>query len=160
MSIQRPDQTFHNTETLQQSSRLTLGAVMFLMAWLGVAGMLSIANSSGLVERTAETAAWMWRLLPLFIVVAVVVLRCVQASAGGSGAALRQLMDDELRQQSLNRASRDALIAVVAAQPMLLMALRYFGVEASATAAGSLMAASTAGLGIINLLISLLARDR
>lgn len=139
------------SESLVSYSHRSLWLALAFIVVLGVTA-ISLAVYPG-AKMTGNVAA----LLPMAIVLAAVGLR----SRGGKlatqhPAAMKSIQEDELRQQSLHRAYRNGLLAVLVAQPLLAFTL------ASNTAAFPLavMAAATVTVGAVAVLASLLAYDR
>jgi len=94
--------------------------------------------------------------VPVAIVIAVIALRWSARPAGADSRAMRHVFDDELRRQSLARAFRDALIAVVGMQPLLAGGITLWPIAVPA----AFMACATAEVGLVTLIVSLLLRDR
>lgn len=132
------------------SHRSLWGALAFILV-LGTTA-ISLAIFPG-ARISGNVAA----LLPVAIVFVAVGLR----SRGGKLAArhpdaMKAIQDDELRQQSLNRAYRNGLLAVLVAQPLLAFLLASF----PASFPLAVMAAATVTTGAVVVLASLLAYDR
>lgn len=131
-------------EVIEKFSRRSLWTALVIMTLLGLFAFWTLigANGSRLVAA----------LLPIAICVAVAAL----AKAPGKTRAQRAVQQDELRQMSLGLAQRDALIAVLAAQPLCA----YATVQLAMPSPSALMACATVTTGAIALLTSLLWRDR
>jgi hypothetical protein len=69
---------------------------------------------------------------------------------------MRRVFDVELRRQSLALAYRDALVGVMALQPLLALGVTLWPIAAPA----AYMACGTAVVGLATLIASLLIRDR
>lgn len=139
------------SESLVSYSHRSLWVALALILVLG-ATAVSLAVFPG-----AKIAGNIAALLPLAIVFAAVSLR----SRGGKLAArhpgaMKAIQDDELRQQSLSRAYRNGLFAVIAAQPLLAFVLA----SSAASFPLAVMAAVTVTTGAAVVLASLLAYDR
>ena len=146
-----PTQQANLSETLVSYSRRSLWAALALVVVLGAIAV-SLAIYPG-AQMAGNAAA----LLPLAIVFSAVGLR----SRGGqlasqNPAAMKSIRDDELRQQSLSRAYRNGLLAVLVVQPLLAFALATF----AASYPLAVMAAVTVTTGAAVVLASLLAYDR
>lgn len=129
-------------------------SLWFALAFIVVLGAtaLSLAIFPG-AKISGSVAA----LLPLAIVFAAVALRARGGKlAAQHPAAMKTIQDDELRQQSLNRAYRNGLLAVLVAQPLLAFSLLSF----PASYPLAVMAAATVTFGAVVVLASLLAYDR
>jgi hypothetical protein len=146
-----PSKEANLSESLVSYSHRSLWVALALVLALG-ATAVSLAIFPG-----AKMAGNVAALLPLAIVFAAVGLR----SRGGKlasqhPAAMRAIQDDELRQQSLSRAYRNGLLAVLVVQPLLAFALASF----AASYPLAVMAAVTVTTGAAMVLASLLAYDR
>ena len=120
--------------------------------WVGLIIMLLLGGFAFATLSGTDMPGWAGAALTIAISVAVVAL----GKTPGSPSARRTLQQDELHQQSVGLAQRDALIAVLVAQPLCAVATTHISVS-SATA---LMACATVTLGSVVLLASLLLRDR
>ena len=139
--------TFTTIDSLILYSRRTLWTAFFLIALIGVFGMLQ------LLAPGSQAAQKLALLLPLFIVVAVVSLR---RAAPPDAAAMRTVRDDELRQAALGRAHRCGLFGVLILQPLLAAGL----ISGAAPNPVALMAATTVLAGALVFLGSFLYFDR
>lgn len=121
-----------------------LGAVLVLAAV--AVGLLAFPG--------AEAPARLFSLLPIVIVLAVAALK----TGGGAptSAELRALVDDELRQASQQKASRNGFLAVLAAQVVLAPGLAWLSTPYPV----ALMAVLTIATGLTVFLASLLYHDR
>lgn len=142
-----PKVLHHDQETLISLSRrqlwFALGAVLVL--GMAGAGLLAFPRS--------EAVARLFGLLPVAIVIAVAGLR--MRGAPGS-AEVRALVEDELRQASQHRASRNGFLAVLAAQALLAPGLAWLATPSPL----ALMAVLTIVTGVSVFLGSLLYYDR
>ena len=110
--------TPNEAEILQRYSRRSLWIGMLLVLLIGAAASPSLAFPNTEVFRYLAT----W--LPIFTVCALFGLK---RSAKGlratpSAHAMKELMNDELRQQSLKLAYRNGFFAVLLVQPLLALA--------------------------------------
>jgi len=131
-------------EVIEKFSRRSLWVALVIMTLLGLFAFWTLVGASG--SRLAAA------LLPIAICVAVAAL----GKAPGTTRAQQAVQQDELRQRSLGLAQRDALIAVLAAQPLCA----YATVQLALPSPSALMACATVTIGAIALLTSLLWRDR
>lgn len=139
------------SESLVSYSRRSLWLALAFILVLGVSA-ISLAIFPG-AKMTGNVAA----LLPMAIVLAAAGLRSRGGRlAGQHPAAMKSIHDDELRQQSLHRAYRNGLLAVLVLQPLLAFALASF----AAAFPLAVMAAATVTIGAVAVLASLLAYDR
>ena len=144
-----------DTETLVTFSRRGLWcALVLLLALGGYALLINLEPNAA----AAATASRMMALLPIVIVVAVAALRSAAkgVSTRVTSGPMKAMLNDELRQQSLRLAYRNGLMAVLLAQPVLVLLLAWSGVQQPAM----LMASATALTGVLVVLGSLLVYDR
>ncbi|HEU4852970.1 MAG TPA: hypothetical protein VFT37_12530 [Telluria sp.] len=95
--------------------------------------------------------------MPIVITIAVLGLRKRgDRLAAEHPEVMKDILEDELRQQSLNRAYRNGLFAVLALQPLLAFGLASF----PASYPLALMASATLTVGAVVVLASLLVYDR
>lgn len=130
---------------LEHYSRRSLWTVLALLVLVGAIGLSPL----GSVPRVRP-------LVPVAIVIAVIALRSSARSAGADSRTMRRVFDDELRQQSLALAYRDALIGVMGMQPLLAVGITLWPIATPA----AFMACATAEVGLATLIASLLIRDR
>ena len=131
-------------EVVERFSRRSLWVALVIMLLLGGFAFATLVAS--------DMPAWTGALVSMAIALAVVVL----GRSPNFPPAHRAVQQDELRQRSLALAQRDALIAVLVAQPLCAYAIA----QAAIPAAAALMACATVTLGAVVLLASLLWRDR
>jgi hypothetical protein len=129
----------------ERHSRRSLWTVLVLLVLVGAIGLSPL----GSVPRLRP-------LVPVAIVIAVIALRWSARSVSADSRAMRRVFDDELRRQSLSLANRDALIGVMAMQPLLAIGITLWPI----TAPAAFMACATAEVGLVTLIASLLIRDR
>lgn len=147
-----------SVDVLQRFSRRSMVALLFVVAALGGTGLALILSPEGAVGRSAARAAW---LLPVAIVIVAAV---VQGSLRGrrwkpDSPEVRVILEDELRRASMDRASRIALIVLVAAQwPLGLLIGFVSGLPGHRTAMA--MAAASITLGLLTLITLFLYFDR
>jgi flagellar basal body-associated protein FliL len=134
----------NENEAMQRFSRRSLWMALTLMGLLACFALSTFVDAS--MSRLAGA------LLPIAVVMAIVVL----GRRPGSKQARQAVQQDELRQQSMGLAQRDALIAVLVAQPLFAVA----AVEFPQPSPTALMACMTVLIGAIVLITSLLCRDR
>ncbi len=131
-------------ETVERFSRRSLWVALIIMLLLGAFGFATLAG--------AGVPGWTGALVAIAISAAVVAL----GRMPGSPKAQRALQQDELHRQSVGLAQRDALIAVLVAQPLCA----YATTQLPLASAASLMACATVTLASVVLVASLLLRDR
>lgn len=131
--------------------------------WVALALLLALGAYAVLINvfPDGEAAALANRLFAMFPVAVVICLGALRWSLKGASmdprsAAMQAVLNDELRQLSLSRSYRNALVAVLLAQPLLVL-LSYLVPLANPVA---LMACATALIGVMTVLGSLLAYDR
>lgn len=148
----------HPVEILQRYGRRNMVVSLFIVALLGGTGLALILSPKGAVAQSANRMMW---LIPVAMAIAV----------GASQAALRgrrwdpkspdvqTVLNDEWRRASMDRASRLALIVVVAAQwPMALVI--GFLLDVPALRAAMAMAAASITLGLLTLITLFLVFER
>jgi hypothetical protein len=138
-------------DTAARAAHRQLLAALGLILLLGLAALLS-AGAAG--PSRAGRALWM--ILPVIIAITAVALRGMDKRV--DKRALDAVRNDELRQASLQRAYRNGFFAVLALQPVLVVAMALGG--SGGANAVALMATVTATLGTAAVLASLLWYDR
>ena len=131
-------------ETVERFSRRSLWVALIIMLLLGAFAFATLAGTG--------VPGWTGGLVAIAISAAVVAL----GKMPGSPKAQRALQQDELHRQSVALAQRDALIAVLVAQPLYA----YATTQVPSSSAAPLMACATVTLGSVVLIASLLLRDR
>ncbi|HZX26079.1 MAG TPA: hypothetical protein VFF16_03350 [Telluria sp.] len=101
----------------------TRRALWLALTVLVLLGGVALALNAAPGTTAARMAGTVLRLFPLALLLALAGLRVGLADAPPRGAALRALLADEWRQHSLRRATRNALAAVLLAQPVLAVLL-------------------------------------
>jgi hypothetical protein len=147
----------HKTDPdlLVKYSRLSLYFALLLLLALGTyAVLIHVAPDSHATAMANRFAI----LLPIAIVIALAALRSSLhgVRAHPREAAMKALHRDELHVQSLGRAYRNGLIAVVLAQPVLALLLSAAALPLPLVP----MAGATVLVGVATVLCSLLAYDR
>lgn len=139
---------------VKYSRRSRWVALTLLVLLAGYALVLNIFPES----EAAALASRLFLLLPIGLVLALGTLRASLqgARANPAGAPMKAILNDELRQQSLSRAYRNGLMAVLVAQPLLALLLALVAVAHPV----ALMASLTALAGVCAVLGSQLAYDR
>ena len=152
---ERSDNTF---EHLVRSSRLAMSTILVIVLVLG-AGMLAMTFwPDGAAERFMAHASY---LVPIAIVILGAALRGTLRGRRWDPRSpeVKAILNDELRQTSLNRASRAALIVVLAAQlPLGLLLGMLAQLPAARTALA--MAEATILLGMATVISLFLFFDR
>ncbi len=151
MTNQKPD----STNLLVNYSRRSLWVAVAILAVLGTYAVLINLYPDSAAAAMAER---MFMLLPIALVIVIGFLRgsLKGTSADPRTPAMQQVLGDELRQHSLNRACRNGLFAVLFAQPLLAALLGMLRLPYPA----ALMASATALTGVAVVLCSMLAYDR
>lgn len=98
-------------------------ALWLALAVLVLLGASALAAAFAPGSALARAAGALWRLFPVVLALALAGLRVGLPTAGPNGHELRALLADEWRQHSLRRATRNALAAVLLAQPVLAVLL-------------------------------------
>jgi hypothetical protein len=140
----------HDHERLIALSRRQLWFALLAVLVIGTAatGLLAFPGA-----EPAALATRLFSLLPVALVIAIAALRL---RGGASSASMQALVNDELRQASQHRASRNGFIAVLAAQALLAPALALLSMPNQL----ALMAVLTIVAGVAVFLASLLYHDR
>ncbi len=127
-------------------------ALLFVLAAIAIA-LIAFPDSAA-----AGFAGQAMRILPIGIIICIgLLLRPIAGkSLRLSGPAMQALLNDELRQFSLNRAYRNGFIAMLILQPLLALLIS----NIPATYPLVLMAAASATTGAIVVLASVLWYDR
>jgi hypothetical protein len=147
--------TSHEAEQLERYSRRDLWAMLIMVPLFGVWAMASLdlfgPDGTALAGRFAVP-------LPSLIVIAVVALRSRAKGARfhPSNPAMKAMLNDELRQASLNLAWRNGFIAVLVAQPLLLLA----SIWTETARPAPLMACVTLVMGVVVAIATKLYVDR
>ena len=137
-------QAHSEQETIERFSRRSLWAALTILLLLGAFAFAMLAG--------AGLPGWTGALVSVAISAAVVAL----GRRPGSAKAQRVVHEDELHARSVALAQRDALVAVLVAQPVFALATT----QLPGSSAAALMACGTVTLGAVVLLASLLLRDR
>lgn len=151
MANQKPAES----DLLVKLSRRSLWVAMVFLAVLGTYAVLINLYPDSAAAALAER---LFMLLPIALVIVIAALRSSLkgASADPGAPAMKAVLGDELRQQSLNRACRNGLFAVLLAQPLMAMLLGVAYLPYPVV----LMASATALIGVGTVLASMLAYDR
>ena len=137
-------QTHAEHDVVERFSRRSL--------WVGLTIILLLGGFAFATLSGTDVPGWAGAALTIAISAAVVAL----GKMPGSPKAQRALQQDELHRQSVAMAQRDALVAVLVAQPVCA----YLATQVSVPSATALMACATLTLGSVVLLASILLRDR
>lgn len=143
------------SELLVKISHRGLWMALSLMLILGAyALVINLAPNS----QVATGGGRLLALLPLAIIIALAAMHTSRKGVSGDprSKAMQAVLSDELRQQSLHRAYRNALVTVLFAQPALALLVSV----TSAPYPMVLMASLTVLAGVATLLGSILAYDR
>lgn len=145
----------NESELLEKASHRGLWFALILLLALGAyAVIINIFPASDAASLAGRAAG----LLPIAIIVALAAMRSSLkgASTNPNSKAMKALLNDELRQQSLARAYRNALIATLLAQPLLAWLLNLAPLPQPVV----LMASLSVLVGVATVLGSMLAYDR
>ena len=144
-----------DSELLVKYSRLGLYLALVLLLALGSYAFLINVYPDSAAAATAHRCAI---LLPILIVIALASLRSQLhgVRAHPREAAMKALHSDELRAQSLSRAYRNGLTAVLLAQPVLVFILSAAALPFPLVP----MASATVLIGAVTVLCSLIFHDR
>ncbi len=140
---------------LVRYSRWSLYFALALLLALGAYAVLIHVYPDSAAAAMAHRLAI---LLPVPMVIALAALRSTLhgVRAHPREAAMKAVLNDELRTQSLNRAYRNGLVAVLVVQPLLVFVLSSQTLSFPLLA----MACATLLIGVATVLCSLLAYDR
>lgn len=145
----------NESELLITFSRRGLWFALVLLLALGAYALIvNLYPDSGAAVIASRLAA----LLPVVIIIALAALRSSLrgVSSDPRSGAMKSMLGDELRQQSLRLAYRNGFFAVLFAQPVLALLLAWAGAQQPVL----LMASATALTGVVTVVASLLAYDR
>jgi hypothetical protein len=144
-----------DSELLVNFSRRGLWVALGLLAVLGAYAIIINLFPDSAVAAMATRLVGM---LPIAIIIALAVLRTSLKTAHTDSRtnSINALLQDELRQHSLNRAFRNALAEVLLTQPVLVMLLTMTTLPYPAV----LMASLTALIGTCTVVGSMLVYDR
>jgi len=150
--------TDNPSESLVRFSRRSMNTMLVIVLVLGATTLAMTLWAEGAASRFMSQAAW---VVPVAIVILAAALRATLRGRRWDPRSpeAKAILNDELRQTSLNRASRAALIVVLVAQlPLGLL----FGMLAqlSATRTALAMAEATITLGMATLISLFLFFDR
>lgn len=140
------------TELLVQHSRRQLWAALILVVALGVAALLLLAFPG----KRADTGTFLMILYPDMVAIALLSLRRSKRGLAATAAQTHAVVDDELRQHSLNRAWRNAFFVMLLAQPLLAVGVTWSGTPHPV----ALLAGASALAGVVTALASVLYYDR
>ena len=136
-------------------SRWSLYFALALLLALGAYAVLMHSYPDSSAAAAANRYAIM---LPVAIVIALAALRSTLNGVRPHAreAAMKIVLNDELRAQMLSRAYRNGLVAVMVAQPVLVLLLSAAAMPMPLVP----MASATVLIGVATVLCSLLAYDR
>jgi hypothetical protein len=142
-----------NPDALLRSSRLSLWGALVIVTLIGGLMFALLLGGRSVVNATRVGLG----LLPIFIVVVTAALStALKVRNAATRAALRALLNDELRQLALSRAYRNAFAATLTVGAACMPILSVFEVQYAAAALYVLIATT----GIVTLLGSVLYYDR
>ena len=148
----------NSSELLVRFSRRSMAALLVIVPGLGAMALAMTLWPEGAASRFMAQAAWVY---PIAIVFLAAALRATLRGKSWDprSADAKAILNDELRQHSMNRSSRAALIAVLVAQlPLALL----FGTlpQASVIRTALAMAEATIILGTATFIALFLFLDR
>lgn len=136
-------------DVLERYSRRSLWTLLLLIIVIGAFAALSYFYPE---------ASRMSIVIPVLTVIAVAVLRSSAkgADVDPSSPGMKAIINDELRQASMHRAFRNAFIAVLMLQPLLVFAPEWIAIARPAP----MMAIVTIWFGMLVMVASVLFHDR
>lgn len=141
----------NSIELLVRRSRRSLIAVLVMLLAAGATLLAHAIRPGSLLADWPSRAPW---LIPVTIVIVAAIAGTSRRRADG---AIATVLGDELRQASLGRAQRLALIVAITAQvPLTLLALTSMPTWSAVT----IMAVTTVLAAMITLIVSFLWFDR
>ena len=148
----------NSSEQLVRFSRRSLAAMLVVVPGLGAMALAMTLWPEGPASRFMAQAAWVY---PVAIVFLAAALRATLRGKSWDPRSpeAKAILNDELRQNSMNRSARAALIAVLVAQiPLTLL----FGTlqQATVTRTALAMAEATITLGMATFIALFLFLDR
>ena len=144
-----------SSEDLNRYARRGLIVALLLILLLGSsAALVNFSPDSAAARRTGQ----LLMLLPLLLVFAIVWVRAAlpRGQRRVSAVQIRQMVQDELRHDSLRKAFRLSLVGVLVCQPLFGVALTMVPI----TSAALVMAAATVMVGATLFFVTLLLCDR
>ncbi|HEY6456954.1 MAG TPA: hypothetical protein VIY90_16900 [Steroidobacteraceae bacterium] len=143
------------SELFVKFSRRSLWIALALILALGGYAIVINVFPNSIAASSAHRLA---NILPLAITIAVAwaYLSLQGSAADKRGALMTGMLNDELRQHSLNRAYRNGLVAVLVGQPALALLVAW----AARPFPELLMASATALIGTSVVLCTMLIYDR
>ena len=139
------------SDVLVKYSRRGLWLALTLLLVLGAYAIVINLAPDG---EAAALAHRLFKMLPIALVIALAAMR--SSLTGVRGAAMKALLNDELRRQSLSLSYRNGLLAVLLAQPLLFLLLASMPLQHPM----ALMACATSLIGVAAVLGSMLVYDR
>lgn len=140
------------TDLLVQHSRRQLWVALFLVVPLGTAALLML----GFPGKGASAGQYLMLMYPELVAGALLSLRRGKRVLAASAAQTQAVVDDELRQHSLNRAWRNGFFVVLLGQPLLAWLVSGSGSPHPV----ALLAGASALAGVVTVLASVLWYDR
>jgi hypothetical protein len=142
-----------NEETIVRLARRSLWTVMLLVILLLLAAALVVMAPD---SEAAALGNRLFKVLPVLIVIGCGAMLGKVRHTPGSRALMRQVLNDELRQQSLARGYRNGFFAMLCCQAPLLLLF----ITAGAGSAAALLACTTAAIGLLTAIATVLWYDR
>lgn len=140
------------TDLLVQHSRRQLWVALLLVIPLGTAALLVLAFPG----KGAATGQYLMIMYPEIVAGALLSLRRSKRALAANAAQTQAVVDDELRQHSLNLAWRNGFFVTLLGQPVFALLVSGSGSPHPV----ALLAGATALAGVVTVLGSVLWYDR
>lgn len=146
-----------SSQALVRFSRRSMAAMLVIVPGFGAIALAMTLWPEGAASRLMAQAAWVY---PIAVVLLGAALRATLRGKSWDPRSpeVKAILNDELRQDSLNRSSRTALIVVLIAQ--LPLALLFGALPVSPTRTALAMAVATITLGMATFIALFLFLDR
>ena len=142
-----------NEESIVRQARRSLWTVMLLAILLVLAAAL-VMMAPG--SQAAALGNGLFKALPVLIVIGCAAILGKTRHTPEARALMQQVLNDELRQQSLSLAYRNGFFAMLCCQaPLLLLTT-----AAQVPSAAVLLACMTAAIGLVTAIATVLWYDR
>ncbi|HVQ54496.1 MAG TPA: hypothetical protein VMT25_04915 [Thermoanaerobaculia bacterium] len=148
----------NSSELLVRFSRRSMAAMLIIVPGFGAMALAMTLWPDGAASRFTAQAGWVY---PIAIVLLAAFLRATLRGKSWDPRSpeAKAILNDELRQDSMNRSARAALIAVLVAQVPLALLLGTLP-QASPTRTALAMAEATITLGMVTFIALFLFLDR
>jgi cytochrome bd-type quinol oxidase subunit 2 len=148
--------TISETDQMERYLRRGLWILLLLMLLIGACTTVSIGLPGTQAARIARWTLLLAFPMAIVLMVAKLIGNAKAARTDPYGMAMRALLNDELRQESLKRAYRNAFFGMLGLQALLPVAIMYISVPNPA----ALMSSLTTSTGMVIFVASLLHYDR